>query len=243
MKLIRLKLNSNYRSLENGFEISFDNNDYKSSLNPICFVGPNGSGKSNILEALADIFYYLDAYFLGYVAGNTDFVMPIDAFEIEYYQLRKFVLRSRPENDYKIPSSDFYHLKVIKLAGTAPEFFINTPKGFTKLNYGTLSEYLPTKIWGYTSGHNELLSVPFLKMDFYYLQDLEDNKTSGLNRTVDENRLHFVDYTTCSSILLSNFLMYDNNIDRNKLNIFNDKFGIEKITKFKFTVRYNYWTK
>ena len=61
MKIIRLKFTSDFKGLKKDFEIIFDEkNDNIKSFEPICFVGLNGSGKSNILEALADIFYYLE---------------------------------------------------------------------------------------------------------------------------------------------------------------------------------------
>ena len=62
MKLISLKIRSDFRSLKNGFEINFHslNDEDFSQFHPFCFAGLNGSGKSNVLEALAEIFYFLD---------------------------------------------------------------------------------------------------------------------------------------------------------------------------------------
>lgn len=67
MKLLRLKINSKFRSLPKGFELYFLRDfDYKDAddFNPYIFAGRNGSGKSNVLEALAEIFYHLDIIYL-----------------------------------------------------------------------------------------------------------------------------------------------------------------------------------
>ena len=68
MRLKRIKLNSDFRSLKSGFELDFlyekpDN----LKVNPYCIVGRNGSGKSNILELLASIFYSLELRCFNYL--------------------------------------------------------------------------------------------------------------------------------------------------------------------------------
>src|SRR6267154_1409780 len=69
MKLLRLKLNTDFRSLQAGFEIYFLRDFDKAKLwdfMPYCLVGRNGSGKSNILEVLAAIFYHIECIYLDY---------------------------------------------------------------------------------------------------------------------------------------------------------------------------------
>ena len=69
MKLLRLKLNDRFRSLQPGFEVHFLREwdyDKASEFNPYCLAGRNGSGKSNILEALAAIFYHIECIYLKY---------------------------------------------------------------------------------------------------------------------------------------------------------------------------------
>ena len=56
MKLLRLKLNSDFRSLQAGFEVHFLRDFEKGKVydfTPYCLAGKNGSGKSNILEAIS----------------------------------------------------------------------------------------------------------------------------------------------------------------------------------------------
>jgi restriction system-associated AAA family ATPase len=244
MKLKRLKLNTNYRSLEKGFELNLNPNLDTSVLSPICLVGPNGSGKSNILEALADIFYYLDCYTIGYDITDENFLIPIDAFEIEYFLSKNIVNKYKPLIYDLQYNEDYFLIKIIKKESNPNPFFsITKPDGIYKLDYKNFLNLLPNKVWGYSSGNNEILSVPFLKMDLQYFKGIVTNSNTGNREIVEENRLHFVDYTTCSAILLSNFIMNENNCEKPKLNVFKEKFGIEKITFFKFTVRYSYWMK
>lgn len=64
MKIKRLKLLSAFRGLPKGFDLMFSHSGRNDGekLHPLCFVGLNGSGKSNVLEVLAEIFYYLECY-------------------------------------------------------------------------------------------------------------------------------------------------------------------------------------
>ena len=102
MKLLRLKLNDNFRSLKKGFEVYFLRDFDKSKMwefMPYCLVGRNGHGKSNILEAIAAIFFHIECIYLNYkpegFEGENDingvqtdgFFAEIsipDAFELEY---------------------------------------------------------------------------------------------------------------------------------------------------------------
>ncbi|MBK8654708.1 MAG: hypothetical protein IPN20_12560 [Haliscomenobacter sp.] len=63
MQLLHLKILTQFRGLPAGSEFTFSNEELsKNRLEPICLVGLNGSGKSNLLELIAEIFYYLDIY-------------------------------------------------------------------------------------------------------------------------------------------------------------------------------------
>ena len=56
MKLLRLKLGVDFRSLAAGFEVHFLREwDHARcfEFHPYCLAGRNGSGKSNVLEVLA----------------------------------------------------------------------------------------------------------------------------------------------------------------------------------------------
>ena len=64
MKLLKLDIKDEFRSLHKDFSIKFHDLAYESdnlgTFQPFCFAGLNGSGKSNVLEALASIFYHLE---------------------------------------------------------------------------------------------------------------------------------------------------------------------------------------
>ncbi len=85
MKLHRLKILSDFRGLPAGFEISFTPSDlFAKDLEPICFVGLNGSGKSNVLEALSEIFFYLETYHLEEDKKALSSYKTLLGFEIKY---------------------------------------------------------------------------------------------------------------------------------------------------------------
>ena len=59
MKLLRLKLNSDFRSLTAGFEVDFLrewDRDRFDEFHPYCLAGRNGSGKSNVIDAMLFVF-------------------------------------------------------------------------------------------------------------------------------------------------------------------------------------------
>lgn len=258
MKLKRLKLNQDYRSLEQGFEIIFEPDLSSEKLDPICFVGPNGSGKSNVLEALADIFYYLESYLLNYTEDDENtYVNTISAFVIEYYlpltMGNRFI---RFDQAWKWDDK-YFRIKIIKEENDRPQFLVVFDKENQIIEFSVdvdldneykrdeckkqLKELLPKKIWGYSSGHNEILSLPFYKMDLYYFRNLSENISSDGYEIIEDNRFHYIDYETTSSILLSNFIVY-NGVEE-KLDVFKNLFEIEQLTFVKFTINKYYWVR
>jgi restriction system-associated AAA family ATPase len=96
MKLLRLQLNSDFRSLAAGFEVDFLrewDRDRFDEFHPYCLAGRNGSGKSNVLEALAAIFYHIECLYLDYRP---------DGFERNQYKLFLFPL----DSDKELPAED-----------------------------------------------------------------------------------------------------------------------------------------
>src|SRR6186713_445943 len=122
MKLLRLKIGSRFRSLPEDFEIVFSPKGNESvSIDPICLVGINGSGKSNVLEALAEIFEYLNQYFLKYVDGipNLSEAATIDQFIVEYLLPTEYTTSSWFAGAQTIGNLEFAHIRVKKLQGRA----------------------------------------------------------------------------------------------------------------------------
>ncbi|AWX43619.1 hypothetical protein HME9304_00610 [Flagellimonas maritima] len=248
MKLKRLKINVPYKSLQAGFEITFRPNLQSNTIDPLCFVGPNGSGKSNLLEAIADIFYYLECHLFEYTTVSN-FQVPIESFEIEYY--KPFMAAGgimQVFNDNPIISGQHYHIKIIKNQRQQPNYFLINDLEEIEITGESRSYALPKRIWGYSSGENESLSLPFRRMDLFYLEQAAINIKKNVGEIIGDNRLHFVDYDTTSALVLSNFLIYGNPNETdqdkiNKLKIFKDKFGIESIESFRITIRFQYRNK
>jgi recombinational DNA repair ATPase RecF len=104
MKLLRLKLNEPFRSLQTGFELHFlrdwersDNADAATSeFAPYILAGPNGSGKSNVLEVLAAIFYHIECQHLSYQPETFAFdeEQNPQGFQEEHAIATKIILQS-----------------------------------------------------------------------------------------------------------------------------------------------------
>lgn len=190
MKLLRLKLLSEFRGLNKGFEIIFDNTNQEQKLEPICFVGLNGSGKSNILEVVSEIFYYLESFVKGVNQHNNNF-----GFEISYLLSKQ----TYQINSNKPIESDL-EVKIIKKIGHNP--IANGERDSEKIR-----DFLPIQIISYSSGMNELISNPYIKMDFQYLKEFDQlTGEDAIGDTLSLNRMFFMDYDLNKLITICNFL-------------------------------------
>jgi len=90
MKLLKLHIQDEFRSLHQNFSIDFHTSiESMDTFQPFCFAGLNGSGKSNVLQALASIFYHLEFCVAKFrpQSFNTHFKRhksKPDAFRLEY---------------------------------------------------------------------------------------------------------------------------------------------------------------
>lgn len=257
MKLLRFKVNTpdGFRSLQDGFEIYFLKDivwNQTHDFNPNILAGRNGSGKSNILEALANIFYHLDCMFNDYLpdgfliseedkSGFDNKVCVVDAFELEYlidipatvaYKTYKDVT-DFPNNKMQI------HIKVSKENEKAPIVeWLNLPKDndreivFDKKLY---QQFLPKYVLGYSSGENELLSLPFFKTRFLHFDEYADKliheEQFGFPPR-SEGRLVYLDNQYSQAILLANFLMQDEKM----LAPFNEEVELEDLDEFRLII-------
>jgi hypothetical protein len=142
MKLIRLKLYEDFRSLKilnerEGFEVNFlqqEDLEKKYDFMPYCLAGRNGSGKSNILEVLAAIFYHIECIYLEYRPEDFDFdeqknpfgfkegkSVP-DTYELEYLVPIPigFVNKSIAELNNKTFKDLVAHIRIDKKKGEQP---------------------------------------------------------------------------------------------------------------------------
>jgi type I restriction enzyme S subunit len=199
--LRRFQISSGYRSLPNT-ECEFHmENDAPEEAEPICLVGLNGSGKSNLIEAVADVFCYLELINLPWrsvIAKSSRYRTSSHKFEVEYTILsdgsEKKVLVKKEKNS----GADFYlvdeHDNKEKVEGTAECLSL-----------------LPRRIIGYSSGLNETVSHPFLRTRTLYSGEVRDaappvGSELSLSKTVFDTNTLYMDYENNAEILLCNFI-------------------------------------
>jgi restriction system-associated AAA family ATPase len=250
MKLLRLKITDpkGFRSLQAGFEYTFRNEwdlQEEQGFAPFVCAGPNGSGKSNLLEVLAAIFYHMECMYLENRPDSFDYDeeknpkgfrsdrgIP-DGFEIEYL--------IRPQEALKFEGYDGQtRVKIVKQPGESPKWHLRKyedqegektefPSGQT---IGRL--LLPDYILGYSSGENEILSLPFFKMRFVQF----DEYWQALKQQLPypgrpESRLVYLDSGFSQAILLCNLLFQD----ADELRPFREDVKIEELKEFRIIIR------
>lgn len=217
MKLLNLKIQSRFRSLQEGFTVSFHKltDTTMDEFHPFCFAGLNGSGKSNVLEVLSSIFYHLECCAVKFLPKEFRTRFKKEncdpaAFEIEYLIVPKPATQ-RTKN-YKI--GDLVKVKIIKNAGEVPKMSV-IEDWQNEINENSFSEidlpakrYLPDLIIGYSSGENEILSLPFFKTRFIHYDEYSEYTANNYkNYKEPESGLVYVDYSLSQAVLLANFLM------------------------------------
>lgn len=218
MRLKRIKLNSDFRSLKSGFELDFlyEKPDTL-EINPYCIVGRNGSGKSNILELLASIFYHLELRCLDFL---PEFFEKIDltdqeanAYELEYFLNNDFITIVKNENE-----------------------FANVYKnGALTQSKNELKSVMPHYIVGYSSGENQILSIPFFKMRFIQFDEYMYYLSESMKYQYPENRMVYLDDEYFQAIVLS-VLLFENNL----IEILENELGIKSIRRFRIYIKKDY---
>ncbi|WP_286939627.1 restriction system-associated AAA family ATPase [Achromobacter sp. UBA4530] len=257
MKLLRLKITdpAGFRSLPCGFEHHF-RTDWSlqeelaqpEGFSPFVCAGPNGSGKSNLLEALAAIFFQLEVQrvrrnFLPDIfqydpddnpEGIREHEGHPNAYELEY-------LIKLPKDHRSSGSPEFAHVVVIKEPDKSPwlrwennEAFPVEGFAFSRLSDEERDLLLPQYVLGYSSGENEILSLPFFKMRFIQF----DEYWNALARQLPypgrpETRLAYLDSGFSQAILLCNLLFQD----AATLQPFREDVGIEALQEFRIVLR------
>lgn len=213
MKLLYLKLDESYKSIYNfDYEFRTINDDY-SQFSPICFVGLNGSGKSNIIEALSEIFCFLDLYILNYEhAPKWSKLSPL-SFEVEY------ILHLNNTYTHIKIKSPKNKLPICMLMDEGKEKVVNIDR-----------KYLPSMVIGYSSGHNESISFSYLKNQGFYANEVGKIALSSKEGSVLDTSSLFMDYEINSLILITNYL-FDN-----KVEIFKEQIRIESPSSFSINI-------
>jgi len=232
MKLLKLKIGDmpkekQFRSLYPGFEIEFHTFDDKGlkameSFSPFCFAGLNGSGKSNVLEALSAIFFHLECCvakfkpdtFERYFRRNE--CMP-DAYSLEYligqhnskpYALAyfdKIVITKKVGEAPIMMRQAFPFSKDVEVYPVSLEPRFDTT--FPEAAEGKL--YLPQIIVGYSSGENEILSLPFRKSRLLNFDKYREDYLKGYRFEEPENSLIYIDAQMSQAVLLACLLYED----------------------------------
>lgn len=246
MKLLRLKINDpkGFRSLRQGFEVHFLREwDYAEAkeFNPYVLAGPNGSGKSNILEALAAIFFHMESIHLRYrpdnfrydeeenLEGFREEEGTPDAFELDYCIPVPDSLRSESEQDIA-------YIRIVKKLNQRPEVYWLNQSGVTSnkaLDKKTAKELLPAYILAYSSGENEILSLPFFKMRFIHFDEYRDFLIrDDFYGQAPEGRLIYLDEQFSQAILLSNLLLQSEEV----LQPFEKELGLKAVKEFRLII-------
>ncbi|RXG15965.1 restriction system-associated AAA family ATPase [Leeuwenhoekiella aestuarii] len=219
MKLLNLTIQDEFRSLHKGFSIDFHKNfDSMDTFQPFCFAGLNGSGKSNVLEALASIFYHLEFCVSKFRPQNFDKhfkrnISTPDAYTLQYLIGKK--------NEYPSSTEDLVRVVIIKEKKAPATIYVYTkvtdevpdltmPLGQTENNEGA-KLYLPDLVVAYSSGENEILSLPFIKNRLInfdkYCEDYKKNEIFG----EPESSLIYIDEGMSQAVLLAALLFEDKN--------------------------------
>lgn len=246
MKLLRLKITdpAGFRSLPCGFEHHFrsewslqDELAKPEGFAPFVCAGPNGSGKSNLLEALAAIFFQLEILrvrrsFLPEVLQNADQDFSPVAFELDY------LIRVSPE--YIRPDGQVWaRVSVWKNSGESVRFQWENQADFDTDAYeafkgGHADILLPQYVLGYSSGENEILSLPFFKLRFVQFDEYWNALTRQLSYPGHpETRLAYLDNGFSQAILLCNLLFHD----EATLQPFREDVGIEALQEFRIIIK------
>lgn len=232
MKLLSLEIGERFRSLDKGFridfrsgfndsdqetEIEFDFNSL-SEFQPFCFAGLNGSGKSNVLEALASIFYHLELCVAKFRPDNFEKHFRRERCSPDIFELKYLIHITQDEERYIANI-----VTVSKESGKEPVMLVEKygyddgqklgislqpPKNLNEPAVG--KHYLPNVVVGYSSGENEILSLPFIKNRLIHFDEYKEAKLKGFPYNGPETSLIYIDSEMSQAVLLS-ILLIENN--------------------------------
>ncbi len=255
MKLLKLEIGDlpkekQFRSLHAGFKVEFHSLDTKGinamhSFSPFCFAGLNGSGKSNVLEALSAIFFHLESCVAKFKPKSfaTHFrpnECNPDAFTLEYligqhnskpYALAYFERIIIKKEMGKAPlmwRQGFPFTKEQELIPVSlePKIDLREPQSAEG------KEYLPQIIVGYSSGENEILSLPFRKSRLINFDKYREDYIKGYKYEEPENSLIYIDAEMSQAVLLA-CLLYE---DEETLKPLKKELGIVGLRSFRMNI-------
>jgi restriction system-associated AAA family ATPase len=222
MKLISLEIGEKFRSLEEGFKIDFHilNEEGVKELNnfqPFCFAGLNGSGKSNVLEALASIFYHLELCVAKFRPESLEKHFRRNKSNPNDFELKYLINSKWVDGKFKAKQ-----ITISKGLDKDPVMFVEDygnedsqilgislypPKNANDQAPGKI--YLPDIVIGYSSGENEILSLPFIKNRLVHFDEYKEANIKNLNYKKPETSLLYIDSEMSQAVLLS-ILLFEN---------------------------------
>lgn len=245
MKLLRLKiLGENFRSLPANIDYEFNDTVYDNKLSTKVFAGLNGSGKSNFLELLAEIFYYLERTKLqdtpkSYIENKNfgfeiEYILPKTKNNFDYIEKRHFKEEEKEILHLDKPFEQDVRVRIKKdLEGFLEmSYSLVDEENFIVVN-DNFSQFLPSKIIAYTSGQNELLSNPFIRLRYHYFNGMVKSEYKRANP-----RMYFLDTESNYSIFVANMLLGKTI----PLNYLKSIFRIEDLHSFRITFNYKHNT-
>lgn len=251
MKLARLTILEKFRSLDEiktdqgkeNFTVIFrddDPNEEWVNFHPYCFAGLNGSGKSNVLEVLSNIFYHLECCTLDPETSEflkNDFKKEVSdpvAYELEYFIIPR-------EADKEV--GNYYNIIIRKEKGKIPQIKIKALDQSEEPEFidisGSIRSYLPELVIGYSSGENEILSLPFIKSRLLqldeYIYHLRNRTKLELDYKIaekPESSLVYMDYHMSQAILLANFLLQN----EDTIEPIKEQLSIDRLHSFRLVI-------
>lgn len=228
MKLVSLKIKDRdgFRGLRRDFTIKFsDHINERDSFHPHILVGSNGSGKSNVLEVIANIFFHVECRMRENLSddffNSYDFIEAPSpkAFELKYYinvDGKNEAITIEKEEEGKIL------------------FWKVNKKEREKISDFDMKKFLPDNIIAYSTGSNEILSLPFLKMRYLFFDAyINDVLTQGKVLSMPQNRLLYLNFEYSQAILISNLLLQE----ESKLQIFKEILGIKHMCSIEIIIK------
>lgn len=251
MKLLSLEIGEQFRSLHPGFQVNFHQLTDKGvesmmAFQPFCFAGLNGSGKSNVLEALAAIFYHLEMCVAKYRPARFESHFSRSKSTPDAFTL-KYLICSSNKSDYTFSLSDV--VTITKKSGKEPVILVepnpfgeepNTIPRKIALEPSSRSQerapgkaYLPDLVVGYSSGENEILSLPFIKNRLIHFDEYKEAVKESLPFDEPETSLIYIDEEMSQAVLLACMLFEDSETTLKPLR---DELGIVGIRSFRMNL-------
>lgn len=205
-------------------------------FHPFCFAGLNGSGKSNVLEALGQIFFHIESCAnVNQPRNFQEHFRPEEckpnAFELEYYICEQQGTEQNGEPARKYTLENLVRVCITKAipdpeqdedgqpkATIQPYPFDTEPQPVSVVAEKYASEraavkrYLPDLVIGYSSGENEILSIPFLKTRLLHYDEYRVALEKKARYETPESSLLYIDYEMSQAVLLANLLFQNEDV-------------------------------